>query len=367
VTAKDPAEFDREEPGHGRAADRPWRIPWRGWRDVLWRTAREVNNDKLTTVAGSVTYYTLLAIFPAIGVFVSIYGLIADVGDVEHHLTQMAAFFPPAVIQLVGEQMLRLAEGRTGDLSLAFLVSLLLSLWSANAGMKSLFDGVNTTYNEVERRNYFQRTLLTFGFTAALLAFLTAVTALMIAAPMSVASWEPIHPVVIVARWIALFALASAAFTGVYRFAPSRRPARWVWLAPGGLAAALLWLGFSAGFSWYVNHLTRLDATYGSLGAVIAFMLWVWFSVMSVLIGAEFASEVEHQTACDTTVGAPKPLGERQAAMADTVGRAFVGVRALGAGAKRSAGRLLRRGRASPARPPAPPAARPGLPRSGDR
>jgi membrane protein len=343
VPAKDPAAFDREEPGRGRAARVPWRIPWRGWRDIVWRAAWEVSRDKLTIVAGSITYYALLAIFPAIGVFVSIYGLVADVGTVQRHLAQMAVFFPAAVVELVGQQMMRLAEGRTGDLSLAFLLSLALSLWSANAGMKSLFDGVNTAYNQVERRDYVRRTLLTYGFTAALLAFLAAVTALMVAVPLSVASWEPIHPVVIGARWIALFLLASAAFTGVYRFAPSRRQARWVWLLPGGMAAALLWLGVSAGFSWYVNHLTRLDATYGSLGAVIAFMLWIWFSVMAVLIGAEFASEIEHQTACDTTVGAPKPLGERQAAMADTVGPAFVGVHTLSGDLLRIAGRLLGR------------------------
>jgi membrane protein len=361
LPAKDPAQFDRDEPGHGRAADAPWRIPWRGWRDIVWRTGWEVSRDKLTTVAGSVTYYTLLAIFPSIGVFVSIYGLVADVADVQRHLAQLAAFFPAAVLELVGQQMTRLAEGRTGDLSLAFVVSLALSLWSANAGMKSLFDGVNTAYNQVERRNYLQRTLLTYGFTAALLAFLTAVTALMVAVPLSVASWAPIHPVVIAARWVALFLLASAAFTCVYRFAPSRRQARWRWLAPGGVTAALLWLGVSASFSWYVNHLTRLDATYGSLGAVIAFMLWVWFSVMAVLIGAEFASEVEHQTACDTTVGPAKPIGGRDAAMADTVGPAFVGVHGLWRNLGGALARLRR------ARPPAPPAARPGPPRSAGR
>ncbi len=363
MAAKDPQQFDREEPGRGRAAKAPWRIPWRGWRDILWRSAWQVSRDKLTTVAGSVTYYTLLAIFPAIGVFVSIYGLVADVTTVQRHLTQMAAFFPASVVQLVGEQMVRLAEGRTSDLSLAFLVSLALSIWSANAGMKSLFDGVNTAYNEVERRNYVQRTLLTYGFTAALLVFLTAVTALMVAAPLSVASWEPIHPVVIVARWIALFVMASAAFTGVYRFAPSRRQARWRWLVPGGVAAALLWLGVSASFSWYVNHLTRLDATYGSLGAVIAFMLWVWFSVMAVLVGAEFASEIEHQTACDTTVGPARPMGERHAVMADTVGPAFVGVHALEGRLRGLLGRL----RLSRTRPPGPQAARPGPRRSAGR
>ncbi|HET6971227.1 MAG TPA: YihY/virulence factor BrkB family protein [Phenylobacterium sp.] len=361
MPAKDPASYDRDEPGHGRAAAEPWRIPWRGWRDILWRTILEVSGDKLTTVAGSITYCALLAIFPAIGVFVSIYGLVADLSDVQRHLEQMAVFFPPTVLKLVGDQMVRLAEGRTGGLSTAFAISLLLSLWSANAGMKSLFDGVNTAYDETERRNYFQRTLMTYAFTAALLVFLTAMTALMVAVPLSIASWEPIRPVVLAGRWIALLVLASAAFTAIYRFAPSRRPARWLWLAPGGTAAALLWLAISAGFSWYVNNLMKLDATYGSLGAVIGFMLWVWFSVLVVLIGAEFTSEIEHQTACDTTVGPPKPMGERHATMADELGPAFKGVGALWGGLRSRVAGLR------PVRPPAPPAARPGPPRSAGR
>jgi len=120
---------------------------------------------------------------------------------------------------------------------------------------------------------------------------------------------------------------SAAAFTVVYRYGPSRRRARWAWLVPGGAAAALVWMGGSAGFSWYLNHVARLDATYGSLGAIIGFMLWVWFSVMVVLIGAEFSAEIEHQTAQDTTVGAGLPMGQRGAAMADTLGAPFVGLR----------------------------------------
>jgi membrane protein len=323
--AAPPAAFEIAEPRRGRLAGSPLAIPPKGWKDVAWRTIREVGADNLPAVAGSVTYFALLALFPAIGVFVSLYGLFADVGQVRGQLDQMAVFLPPEGLKLVGDQMVRLAGTHGGSLSVAFVVSLLLSAWSANAGMKSFFTGLNIAYDETERRGFFKRSLLTYGFTLAALAFVTVVAGLLVAVPLVLGwidlpgldlAWLPM-------RWLFLFALAAAAFSVFYRYGPSREPPRWRWVAIGGVAAAAIWLVGSLGFSWYANHVVHLDATYGSLGAVIGFMLWIWFSVLVVLIGAEFNAEIEHQTALDSTTGAPEPMGERGAAMADTVGLAF--------------------------------------------
>lgn len=323
--AAPPGAFEVAEPHRGRLAGSPLAIPPKGWKDVAWRTVREVGADKIPAVAGGVTYFALLALFPAIGVFVSLYGLFADVAQVGAQLNQMALFIPPDVLKLVGDQMVRLADARGGSLSLAFVVSLLLSVWSANAGMKSFFDGLNVAYDETERRGIVKRNLLTYGFTFAALVFLTIVAGLLMAVPL-VLSWIDL-PGLDVAwlplRWLILFALAAAAFSVFYRYGPSREPPRWRWVAVGGVAAAGLWLFGSLGFSWYANHMAHLDATYGSLGAVIGFMLWIWFSVLVVLTGAEFNAEIEHQTALDSTTGAPLPMGARGAVMADTVGLAF--------------------------------------------
>jgi len=326
-TVAEPAHFEAQEPRRGRVALHPHRIPWRGWKDILWRTYREMSHDRLSVVAGSVTYYTLLAIFPALGVFVSLYGLIADVRTVQEQLVRLSTIFPPEAVQLLGEQMLRLATGKTAGLSLAFVVSLLLSLWSANAGMKSLFDGLNIAYDEVEKRNYVLRTALTYGFTVALLIFLTAISAILVAAPLALSAQGLREDWLIAARWPLVYAVAAAAFAIAYRYGPSRQLARWRWVVPGSLVAATLWMAGSGGFSWYLNNVARLDATYGSLGTIIGFMLWVWFSVMVVLMGAELNAEIEHQTAMDSTTGPPLPMGERGAAMADTVGLRFVGFR----------------------------------------
>jgi membrane protein len=367
-----PATFEAQEPGRGRIASSPQAIPPTGWRDIIWRTYREMGEDRLNVVAGSVTYYTLLAIFPALGVFVSLYGLVADVGAVEQQLVQLAAIFPPEAVRLVGEQMMRLATGKAGGLSAAFVVSLLLSLWSASAGMKSLFDGLNTAYDETEKRNYVYRVALTYGFTAALIAFMALVSGILVAAPLALEFLGLRSGWLIAARWPLVYAVAASAFTILYRFGPSRRPANWRWLLPGGCGAAFLWMAGSAGFSWYLNNVAQLNATYGSLGAVIGFMLWIWFSVMVVLAGAEFNAEIEHQTALDSTVGPPKPMGERGAAMADTVGLRFVGFR-KGVGlmwesSRRQMRNLLKRRTVrppvSPAHPPTPRGARPDPRRS---
>ncbi|HYG27140.1 MAG TPA: YihY/virulence factor BrkB family protein, partial [Caulobacteraceae bacterium] len=324
--------------------------------------------------------YSLLAIFPAMGVFVSLYGLFADVRAVEGQLVQLSLVFPAEVVRLIGDQMVRLATERGANLSLAFGVSLLLSIWTANAGMKALFDGLNIAYDEVERRNYFYRTALTYAFTFAFLTFLTLITAIMVATPLALKAAGLRTDFMLGARWAALFLVATAAFTFAYRQGPCRTRARLRWVLPGALAAAVAWMGGSAGFSWFVNNIVHVQVTYGSLGAVIGFMLWVYFSVLVVLMGAELAAETEHQTACDTTVGPERPLGERGAAMADTVGLHFIGVRKgvslLWAISRRMANNLVRRPSRdllvpgpslSPAPPPAPPAAPPGPRRSEGR
>ncbi len=362
-----PEHFERVEPGRGRMAAHPHHIPWSGWRDVLWRTYREIGRDRLNVVAGGVTFYSLLAIFPAIGVFVSLYGLIADVGQVSAQLGELAAFVPREILGLVGEQMIRLASERQASLSVAFAVSLFLSVWTANAAMGALFDGLNVAYDEDEKRNFVVRRAITMAFTAAALLFITATTAILVALPPALLwlGWEGGAAWVIPLRWLLLLALAAAAFSVLYRYGPSRQKARWRWTSWGAVLAAVGWIGGSLGFSWYLNNVAHYDVTYGSLGVVIGFMVWIWFSVMVVLLGAELNAEIEHQTALDSTTGAPLPMGERGAAMADTVGLPFLGVRDLFSNGRRQVGNLLRPLRRT--RSPEPPAATPDPRRSGAR
>ncbi|MGH6955130.1 MAG: YihY/virulence factor BrkB family protein, partial [Caulobacteraceae bacterium] len=320
-----PAEMDAREPGRGRLARWPFAIPPLGWKDIAWRTYREMGRDRLSALAGGVTFYLLLATFPALAAFVSLYGLFSDVDSVERQLMHLSTILPRDAVNLIGAQMLRLATQRHTTLSAAFLVSMLLSIWSANAGMKALFDGLNITFDETEKRDYVWRSLVTYIATFGALAFVSLVAAVLIGAPVFFHDiglhrlklwWGP-------ARWVAVYFIAAGAFTLLYRYGPSRRDARWRWVMFGGVLAALIWLGVSLAFSWYVNNVAHFGVTYGSLGAMIAYMLWIQLSAMVVLAGAELNAEIEHQTAVDTTVGPDKPIGERGAVMADTVGAAF--------------------------------------------
>ena len=320
-----PAELDSLEPGRGRCAHWPFAIPPLGWKDIAWRTYREMGRDRLATLSGGITYYILLATFPAIAAFVSLYGLFSDVNTVERQLTHLSAILPRDAVALIGAQMIRLATQGHTTLSAAFVVSTLLSVWSANAGMKSMVDALNITFDETEKRDYVRRSLFTYVATLGALIFLALVISVLIAAPVFFHDlglrrlgvwWGPV-------RWLTVFLIAAGAFILLYRYGPSRRHARWRWVVFGGLGAALAWMAVSLAFSWYVNNVAHFGVTYGSLGAMIAYMLWVWVSAMVVLTGAELNAEIEHQTAVDTTIGRGLPIGERGAVMADTVGKAF--------------------------------------------
>ncbi|HEX3728855.1 MAG TPA: YihY/virulence factor BrkB family protein, partial [Opitutaceae bacterium] len=320
-----PEQFDAAEPGRGRAARFPWRIPPLGWKDIAWRTYHEYGRSRLPALAGGVTFYVLLAAFPAIAAFVSLYGMFSNVTTVEQQFLHLSTIFPREAVDLIGAQMIRIAFQRHGVLSIAFALSALVSVWSANAGMKALFDAINVAYNETEKRPYLPRTVMTYLATLSAILFIVAVAAIAIIAPviLHLSGLHSLAEAWKVLRWLVMWLIASLAFTLAYRFGPSRRPPRWRWVTFGAVFAAAAWMAGSLGFSWYLDTFTHLGVTYGSLGAMIGLMLWVWFSVMIVLLGAELNSEIEHQTACDTTRGGPRPIGERGAVMADSVGQAF--------------------------------------------
>jgi membrane protein len=312
------------QPGHGRAADAPQHIPLKGWGDILWRSWKAFNRDNIPQVAGGVAFFALLAVFPGIGVFVSLYGLFSDVDTAQAQLSLLQYVLPEAALQLVGDQMLRLAAARHTGLGVAFLVSLVVSLWSANAGMKALIVGLNVAFEEREKRSLIRLNLLSLSFTVGMLVFLLASIGAIVEAPLALAFLGHQNLALSVLRWPMLVLAAVAGLALLYRFGPSRNHEQWRWVSWGSVAAALLWLVASLLFSFYVAHFGSYDRTYGSLGAAVGFMTWIWISTITVLFGAELNSEIEHQTAVDTTVsGAPQVMGQRGAYMADTLGETF--------------------------------------------
>jgi membrane protein len=257
------------------------------------------------------------------GAFVSLYGLFSNVQMAERQLNLLAGVLPDAALQMVGEQMLRLASTRHTGLGFAFGVSLLASLWSANAGIKALFSGLNIAFEETEKRNFLALNLASLSFTVGALLFLGLGFTAMVAAPIALAylGYTPGgFAAMSLLRWPLLLAVAIGGITLLYRYGPSRERERWRWVSWGSVFAAVLWLGVSLLFSVYVANFGSYDKTYGSLGAAVGFMSWLWISSIAILFGAELNSEIEHQTAHDTTTGAPAPMGRRGAHMADTLG-----------------------------------------------
>lgn len=311
----------KKEPERGREAHKPSEIPLSGWRDILSRTWSEFNKDRITAVAGGVAFFSLLAVFPALAAFVSLYGLFSDVSAAREQLNMLRGLLPPDALTFVGDQMLRIAGGEQTKLSLAFVVSLLLSLWSANAGVKALLDGLNIAYEEREKRGLIKLNLVSLAFTVGFLIFAIVVLGAVVVVPvvLSVLGFSGEDPMAVL-RWPLLFAAIVLVLQMLYRYGPSRALARWRWVSWGSVTAAVLWLVASLLFSLYVSNFAHYDRTYGSLGAVVGFMTWLWLSTIVVLFGAELNAEIEHQTAVDSTTGAPARLGSRGAKMADTVG-----------------------------------------------
>jgi membrane protein len=313
------------QPGRGRRATAPVHIPWRGWKDIAVRTYHEIEDDRLLALAAGVVFYSLVALFPAIAAGVSSYALFAEPGTISKHLSLVSDIVPASVLDVLRDEIARIASKSDGRLTFGFLIGLGVALWSANAGMKSIFDALNIIYDEAEKRGFIKLTAISLLFTfcaiaGALMAVSAVVVFPLLLAGFGLSSFDA--PIVALLRWPALFVLLILGLAILYRFGPSRRPAKWRWISVGSIFAALTWLAASSLFSWYLANFANYNATYGALGAVVGLMMWMWLSTIVVLVGAELNSEIEHQTACDSTVGPEKPLGTRGAVMADTVGAA---------------------------------------------
>jgi membrane protein len=319
-------EVAEREADRGRKADSPSHIPAKGWKDIAWRVYAEFSKDRVLAVAAGVTFYGLLALFPAVGALVSLYGLFADAATINDHLATMSGFLPGGAMEIIGDQVKRIASKPSGTLGFAFFSGLAISLWSANAGMKAMFDALNIVYEEDEKRGFFKLNLTSLTFTlGAIVVILIAIGAVVVLPIVLkyVGLGGPIIDwLVYIGRWPALLAAILFGLAVLYRYGPSRDRAQWRWVSWGSGIAGVLWVAFSMLFSWYVGSFGNYNETYGSLGAAIGFMTWIWLSTTIVLVGGEINAELEHQTAKDTTEGPEEPLGTRQAKMADEVGAA---------------------------------------------
>ena len=307
----------------GKLADSPWQMPPGAWKDVALRTWRESSKDNVGLIAAGVAFYGCLALVPMLGAVVLTYGLVAEPQTVIDHARALTAVLPADVAVLIADQLLGVVETSGEKKGLGLLLALAIALWGARNAAGSIVTALNIAYEEEEKRGFIKVTLLSLAMTAS--AVVMALLAIGAAAvlgflhhllpgtgPVALAAWK-------ILSYALLAAAAAAAIATLYRYGPSRERARWTWITPGSAFASAAWLLLSLGFGFYVANFGNYDATYGSLGAVVVLLTWMYLSSYVLLFGAELNSELEHQTARDTTRGAPQPLGARGAWAADNV------------------------------------------------
>ncbi len=290
------------ERGRGRRTIHPLQIPWQGWKDIFWRTYAEMQSDRLLSIAGGVAFFVLLAIFPAITALVSAYGLFFNASTIANNLSLLQDVVPANVLSIVREQAARIAANSGGALSTGIVVGILVSLWSAMSGAKAMIDALNVIYEQQESRSFIRFSLAALAFTlGGFAAFLLVIACFVMMPPMLslIGLGSATATVMRALRWHALFLILLIGLAVLYHYGPDRRAARWQWVSVGSVFAAAMWILASCLFSWYLASFANYNATYGSLGAVIGLMMWLWISTIVVLLGAELNAEIEHQTARD--------------------------------------------------------------------
>jgi membrane protein len=307
----------------GRLAESPWAIPSAGWKAVLQRSWTAASEDNIGLVAAGVSFYAFLAVVPLLGAVVLSYGLIADPATVISNVRSMTAVMPADVAKLIGEQLMSLVQSSSGKKGIGVIVSLLLAIFGARSGAGSVITALNIAYEEREDRGFVRVNILALMITGG--AVVIAIVGMIAIAALG--HLEDLLPystmVTIVAGKLLSYALlglvGAAGAAALYRFGPARRNPRWIWLTPGSVLTAALWLVLTMGFGFYVARFGRYDASYGSLGAVVVLLTWLYLSSYALLFGAELNSELERQTMVDTTAGPPMPLGQRGASAANQV------------------------------------------------
>ncbi len=309
---------------HVREADNPFSILRQEWKSVLRETWAESNNDNVSLIAAGTAFWGFAAIAPLLAATVLTYGIFATPEVVSDNIRGLFGVLPRDAAALISDQLAGVVKTSGDKKGLGLALALLLALYGGTQGAFAIISALNIAYEEKEKRGLVRLYLLAFAITGAtvLLAIGAGATTALVA---FIDGLIPQGPAIVItlirlASYAVLAILGTTAAALLYRFAPDRVHAKWLWLTPGSLVATLLWIAATAGFALYVAYFGNYGATYGSLSAVVVLLFLLWLSGYAFLLGGELNSQLERRTAKDTTVGPPAPIGQRGAAVADTVG-----------------------------------------------
>jgi membrane protein len=307
----------------GHRAKSPAEMPPPAWKDIVARTYKRVWSDNVGLVAAGVAFYGFFALLSLLGLIVLVYSTVANPLDVIEHMRSLTAMLPGDVINLIGDQLMTAVHSSQTTKGIGILIAAAVAIYGGTNGAAAGITALNIAYEEKEKRGLLRFYLLAISMTVG--ALVVALSAL--AATAALAYLQHLFPTTAPAAVIAgkvlgyllLTVLAAGVASMLYRFGPSREDAQWRWITPGSLFAAVTWLLLTVAFGFYVGRFTNYHASYGSLGAVVALLTWMYLSAYAFIIGAELNSEIEHQTATDSTTGQPEPMGDRGAWAADNV------------------------------------------------
>jgi membrane protein len=309
---------DTGQSDRGQAASHPAGIPIKGWIDILGRVRHALARDHIWVAAAGLAFCTLVAAIPGMVVVLAGFGSLADPAAVRQHMAMTEGLLPAAASQFLADEV-----QATASLSRLHLGgAVVIALWSARIGASTFISVFNIAYREREARGFVRYQLAVSAVTLGLCLFGLLALFLIAIAPVAIenqaisSGWET---AIRLGRWPALAVLTIAALACIYRLAPSRSAPKWRWVAPGAVAATLLWLAGSAAFSHYVRKFASTEDTFGTLGIMLLLLSWFYLAAFTILLGAELNAEIERQTARDTTEGPERPQGQRGASVADTI------------------------------------------------
>lgn len=287
----------------------------------IWaRVFVQVNKDNVPVVSAGVAFFAVLSVFPLISASLSIYGYFADISDVQGLANFLRPLMPESAWVIISDQIARVVSAPGRELSLRIFVSLLFAFYTAGAGIRAVLRAMNVAYGEDEKRSILGFYAVAFVMTLGMFIFVYLSLMVIIGIPAAFAFFEWDRTASVLSGnlpWIILILVFMSGAFIVYRFGPSRRPARKRWVVPGVLFTTISWLFVSWLFALFVGNFGQYERTYGSISAVIVLLLWFWLTATTVIVGAELNAEMERQTLADTTRGPERPIGERKARMAD--------------------------------------------------
>lgn len=299
-------------------------MPWAAWLQVLKRAYVMDGFHNLSLLAAGMAFFIFLALTPLIAATVMIYGLIGNVQTVQAQMQSIIQVVPKEAAKLIEDQLVNIVTTSASVTGIALVIALFFAIYGGMRAVSGLIGALNIINEEHETRGIVALTLRAAGLTVA--AVFIASTGLISG---GVFAWLQSRAALFLGpatgllfkmlTWCLAIGLGTFGFALIMRFGPDRRPAKWRWLTPGALLATFLWIAISFGFSLYVSYISDYSKTYGSLSAIVVFLMWLFLSAYAVLAGALLNAEIERQTYCDTTVGGPRPPGQRGAVLADRV------------------------------------------------